>query len=51
MLIRVLHDWSDEDCLRLLGSCRTAMKQDAVLLIGEQILEPDPAQGRPIDYL
>jgi hypothetical protein len=51
MLIRVLHDWSDEDCLRLLGSCRTAMKQNAVLLIGDQILEPDPAQGRPIDYL
>src|SRR5690348_3004894 len=24
LLIRVLHDWSDEDCLRLLDGCRTA---------------------------
>ena len=23
MLVRVLHDWSDEDCLRILRACRT----------------------------
>jgi hypothetical protein len=51
MLIRVLHDWPDEDCLRILRSCRRAMGSDAVLLIGEQILEPDPARGRPTGYL
>jgi hypothetical protein len=51
MLIRVLHDWSDEDCMRILRSCRTAMGPDAVLLIGDQILEPDPAHGRPTGYL
>jgi hypothetical protein len=27
------------------------MGSDAVLLIGEQILEPDPARGRPTGYL
>jgi hypothetical protein len=51
LLIRVLHDWSDEDCLRILRSCRTAMGPNAVLLICEQILEPDPARGLPTGYL
>ena len=51
MLIRVLHDWPDEDCLRILQACRTAMASHAVLLIGEQILEPDPTRGRPTGYL
>jgi hypothetical protein len=51
MLIRVLHDWPDEDCLRIFRSCRTAMGSDAVLLIGDQILEPEPARGRPTGYL
>jgi len=51
MLVRVLHDWSDEDCVRILRACRAAMKPNAVLLICDQILEPDPARGRPIGYL
>ena len=51
MLIRVLHDWPDDDCLRILRACRTAMRPDAVLLIGDQILEPDPALGLPTGYL
>ena len=51
MLIRVLHDWSDEDCLQILRACRAAMVSDAVLLICEQILEPDPTRGHPTGYL
>jgi hypothetical protein len=51
MLMRVLHDWSDEDCLRILRACRAAMQPGARLLIGEQILDPDPARGRTTDYL
>ncbi len=51
MLVRVLHDWSDEDCVRILRACRTAIESSGILLICEQILEPDPAQGRPTDYL
>jgi hypothetical protein len=51
MFIRVLHDWSDEDCLRILRSCRAAMGPKAVLLICDQLLEPDPAQGQPTGYL
>jgi hypothetical protein len=51
MAVRVLHDWPDEDCLRILRACRTAMGPDALLLICEQILEPDPSRGRPTGYL
>src|ERR1700674_328861 len=51
LLIRVLHDWKDEDCLRILRTCREAMGPDAVLLLGEEILQPDPAHGRATGYL
>lgn len=51
LLVRVLHDWPDEDCVRILRNCRAAMSLKARLLIVEQILEPDPAQGHPAGYL
>lgn len=50
-LVRVLHDWSDEDCVTILRACRAAMKPEALLLIGEQILDPDPARGQHVAYL
>jgi hypothetical protein len=51
VLIRVLHNWGDDDCLRILRNCRAAMGTDARLLIGDQILESDPARGKTTDYL
>lgn len=51
LLVRVLHDWSDEDSVRILRNCRAAMSDDARLLIVEQILEPDPTLGHPAGYL
>ena len=51
LLVRVLHDWSDEDCVRILRNCRAAMSPEARLLIVDQILEPDPTLGRPTSYL
>jgi hypothetical protein len=51
MLVRVLHDWSDEDCVRILRTCRAAMSPHSLLLIGEQILEPDPSRGQATSYL
>jgi hypothetical protein len=51
ILSRVLHDWPDEDCLRILANCRTAMAPGAVLLVVENLLEPDPTRGQPADYL
>jgi hypothetical protein len=51
VLSRVLHDWPDEGCTRILANCRAAMAPGAVLLVVEALLEPDPARGRPTDYL
>jgi hypothetical protein len=51
LLVRVLHDWSDEDCLRILAQCHAAMQPSATILICEQILKDDPALGAPADYL
>ena len=51
LLVRVLHDWKDEDCRRILEACRRAMEAHAVLLLGEEILQPEPARGRATSYL
>lgn len=51
MLTRVLHNWSDSDCLRILRVCRSVMGPNSCLLLGEQVLEPDPAKGKATDYL
>ena len=51
MLTRVLHDWSNEDCISILRTCRAAMGLHSLLLIGEEILEPDPARGRKTGYM
>jgi len=39
ILKRILHDWDDESCIKILSHCRQAMKQNAKLLIIEAIVE------------
>lgn len=51
LLVRVLHDWADEDALTILRACRSSMADSARLLIVEALLQPDPANGRPTEYL
>ncbi len=51
LLVRVLHNWNDADCLRILSACRAAMGAKATLLLGEHLLQPDPGRGQPADYL
>lgn len=51
LLVRVLHDWADEDALTILRICRSNMPGSARLLIVEALLQPDPARGRPTEYL
>jgi hypothetical protein len=36
----IIHDWGDEDCLRILRRCRAAMPDHARLLICEKIVPP-----------
>ncbi len=40
ILKAILHDWEDEDCLRILHTCRRAMADGAALLVVEQELGP-----------
>lgn len=41
LLSRILHDWDDADCARLLNVCRNAMRPGARLLIVERVLPED----------
>lgn len=47
----ILHDWGDEDCLRILRTCRRAMQSSACLLVCERIVPPgnEPAAAKLID--
>jgi O-methyltransferase domain len=51
MLVRVLHDWPDEDALRILRASRAAMRDDARLLVIEALIPVDPALGRATEHL
>jgi hypothetical protein len=46
VLSRVLHDWSDEDAGRILGTCRKAVPSGARLLVAEALL-PERARDQP----
>jgi len=43
VLKRVLHDWSDEDAVRILRSCRAALRTDARVLVIDAVLKPGNA--------
>ena len=42
VLAQVLHDWSDEDCVRILEACLRAGGADARLLVLEQVVPEGP---------
>ena len=53
LLSHIIHDWSEEQCLTILGHCRAAMRPDGRLLIVETVLpEGDvPHQGKLQDLV
>jgi cyclopropane fatty-acyl-phospholipid synthase-like methyltransferase len=53
VLSHIIHDWSEEQCLTILGNCRDAMGPDGKLLIVETVLpEGDtPHQGKLQDLV
>lgn len=53
LLSHIIHDWSEEQCLTILGNCRRAMKPGARLLIIESVLpEGDaPHPGKMLDIV
>ncbi len=40
LLSNVLHDWPDDDCIRILQNCRKAMGARGKLLIAETVISP-----------
>ncbi|GAC1414457.1 MAG: methyltransferase [Acidobacteriaceae bacterium] len=38
LMSHIIHDWSEEQCLTILGNCRRAMKPDGRLLIVEMVI-------------
>jgi hypothetical protein len=44
VLKRILHDWSDSQCLRILRCCRAAMRARARLLVADAVV---PAGNTP----
>lgn len=43
LLKQILHDWDDEDCIRILGAIRRAMNQGGRLAVIDHILSEQPA--------
>jgi hypothetical protein len=53
LLSHVIHDWNEEQCLTILGHCRSAMKATSRLLLIEMVL-PDgntPHPGKMLDMM
>jgi len=51
IMTAVLHDWNDENCIKILNNCRRAMQGHGRVLIGDFVLKPanQPDFGRVID--
>lgn len=50
LLSRVLQDWADDDCLRLLRSCRKAMNPGSELLVIERVVPEDGTPSLSLEW-
>ncbi len=53
LMSHIIHDWSEDQCLTILGNCRRAMKATSRLLIIEFVLPPGdiPHTGKMTDIV
>ncbi|WNG33876.1 SAM-dependent methyltransferase [Archangium violaceum] len=53
LLKRILHDWSDEVCVRILRKCREAMAEHGRVLVVDTVIPPGntPHGGKVLDVL
>ena len=53
MLSHIIHDWSEAQCLAILGHCRYAMNSGSRLLLIEMVLPPGnmPHPGKVLDMM
>jgi hypothetical protein len=51
MMKRVLHDWDDEQCAKILANCRAAMNAKGRVLVVESVIPPGnaPSRGKLVD--
>jgi hypothetical protein len=49
----ILHDWNDDDAVKILKNCRRAIRPDGRLLIVDSVLKPsnEPDPGRIMDLI
>ena len=47
----ILHDWNDEECVKILANCRAAMNEKGKVLIVDNVIDPgnDPSWGKLLD--
>ena len=47
----IIHDWNDEDSLKILRNCRRAIRSDGTLLVVDAVLKPpnEPDPGKLMD--
>lgn len=50
VLSRILHDWDDDDCIRILSSCRKAMEPGTPLLIVERVIGLPDERSLAVDW-
>lgn len=50
LLARILHDWEDEDCLRILKLVRSALGADGTLLVIERIVPEDGSAALALEW-
>jgi len=53
LMSHIIHDWSEEQCLTILGNCRAAMGPKSRLLIIEMVIPPGdaPHPGKSTDMI
>jgi hypothetical protein len=53
VLKRILHDWSDEVCVRILRNCRSAMAEGGRVLVIDTVIPPGnaPHGGKVLDVM
>ena len=51
MMKYILHDWNDEECVKILSNCRAAMNRDGKVLVVDNVIAPgnDPSWGKLLD--
>ncbi|HEV8396274.1 MAG TPA: methyltransferase [Vicinamibacterales bacterium] len=53
LMSHIIHDWSEDKCLTILGNCRKAIAPDGRLLLVEMVLPPGdtPHPGKVLDMV